>query len=65
MPDKIKVNIKPIIGSLSVALILWIMVATEKIYSYQIRVPIEIAHLAPNKTLLEPIPEFAVINKLI
>jgi hypothetical protein len=62
MPDKIKVNIKPIIGSLSVALILWIMVATEKIYSYQIRVPIEIAHLAPNKTLLEPIPEFAVIE---
>jgi hypothetical protein len=62
MPEKIKVNIKPIIGSLSVALILWIMVATEKIYSYQIRVPIEIVRLAPNKTLLEPIPEYAVIE---
>jgi hypothetical protein len=62
MPEKIKINIKPIIGSLGVALILWIMVATEKIYSYQIRVPVEIIRLAPNKTLLEPIPEYAVIE---
>jgi len=62
MAEKIKINIKPILGSLSVALILWVMVATEKIYSYQIRVPIEIARLAPNKTLLEPIPEYAVIE---
>jgi YbbR domain-containing protein len=62
MSEKIKINIKPIIGSLAVALILWIMVATEKIYSYQIRVPIEIVRLAQNKTLLEPIPENAVIE---
>ena len=62
MSEKLKVNIKPIIGSLSVALILWVMVATEKIYSYQIKVPIDIVRLAPDKTLLEPIPEFAVIE---
>ena len=62
MSEKIKINIKPILGSLSVALILWIMVATEKIYSYQIRVPIEIVRLAPGKTLLEPIPEYSVIE---
>jgi hypothetical protein len=62
MAEKIKVNIKPIIGSLGVALILWIMVATEKIYSYQIKVPIEIIRLAPGKTLLEPIPEFSLIE---
>ena len=62
MLEKIKVNIKPIIGSLSVALILWVMVATEKIYSYQIRVPIEIVRLAPGKTLLEPVPEYSVIE---
>jgi len=62
MPEKIKVNIKPILGSLGVALILWIMVATEKIYSYQIKVPIEIARLAPGKTLLEPVPDYSVIE---
>ena len=62
MSEKIKVNIKPIIGSLSVALILWVMVATEKIYSYQIKVPIEIVRLAPGKTLLNPVPEYSVIE---
>jgi hypothetical protein len=62
MPEKIKVNIKPIIGSLGVALILWVMVATEKIYSYQIKVPIEIVRLAPGKTLLEPVPDYSVIE---
>ena len=62
MSEKIKVNIKPILGSLAVALILWIMVATEKIYSYQIKVPIDIVRLAPGKTLLNPIPKFAIIE---
>jgi hypothetical protein len=62
MAEKLKVNIKPIIGSLSVALILWFMVATEKIYSYQIKVPIDIVRLAPGKTLLEPVPEYSVIE---
>jgi YbbR domain-containing protein len=62
MSGKIKVNIKPIIGSVIVALILWIMVATDKIYSYQLRVPIEIVRLAPGKTLLEQIPEYSVIE---
>ena len=62
MSEKLKVNIKPIIGSLSVALILWVMVATEKMYSYQIKVPIDIVRLAPGKTLLEPVPEYSVIE---
>jgi hypothetical protein len=62
MAEKLKVNIKPILGSLSVALILWAMVTTDKIYSYQIKVPIEIDRLAPGKTLLEPIPEYSEIE---
>lgn len=62
MAEKIKINIKPILGSLLVAIVLWFMVATEKIYSHQIRVPIEIARLAEGKTLLEPIPEYANIE---
>ena len=62
MSEKLKVNIKPIVGSLSVALILWVMVATEKIYSYQTKVPIEIVRLAPGKTLVDPVPEYSVIE---
>jgi YbbR domain-containing protein len=62
MAEKLKVNVKPILGSLMVALILWFMVASEKIYSYQIKVPIEILRLAPGKTLLEKIPEYAIIE---
>jgi YbbR domain-containing protein len=62
MKEKIKLNIKPLLGSLSFAIILWVVVATDKTYSYQIKVPIEIIRLAPKVTLLEPIPEYAVIE---
>ncbi len=62
MREKIKLNIKPILGSLLFALILWMMVATEKTYSYQIVVPIEIKRLAKGQTLLEPVPQFAIIE---
>ena len=62
MREKIKLNIKPLLGSLIFAIILWVMVATDKTYSYQIKVPIEIVRLAPNLTLLEPTPEFAIIE---
>jgi len=62
MREKIKINLKPILSSLLFALILWIMVATEKIYSYQITVPIEIKRLARGQTLSEPIPESAIIE---
>lgn len=62
MKEKIKLNLKPILGSVAFALILWMMVATEKTYSYQITVPIEVERLAPGFTLLEPIPESAVIE---
>ena len=62
MKEKIQKNLRPILGSLAFALILWIMVATEKTYSYQINVPIVIERLAKGKTLLEPVPESALIE---
>ncbi len=57
-----KKNIKPFVGSLIVALILWILVATDKNYDYQISVPIELLRLAAHRTLSEPIPEKALIE---
>jgi YbbR domain-containing protein len=62
MREKIKLNVKPLLGSIIFAIILWVMVATDKTYSYQIKVPIEIVRLAPHVTLLEPPPEYAVIE---
>lgn len=62
MEKKLKINIKPILGSLIVALVLWFMVTTERIYSHQINVPIELVRIAEGKTLLEPIPKIAIIE---
>ena len=50
------------LGSLLVAVVLWVMVATEKNYDYQITVPIELVSLAPKKTLSEPIPQEARVE---
>ncbi len=50
------------LGSLLVAIVLWVMVATEKNYDYQITVPIELVSLAPKKTLSEPIPAEARVE---
>jgi len=57
-----KRNIKPLIGSVIVSIVLWVMVATEKNYDYQITVPIELVRLAPQRTLYEPIPKTALIE---
>jgi len=57
-----KKNIKPFIGSLVVALVLWILVATDKNYDYQISVPIELLRLAAHHTLSEPFPDQALIE---
>jgi hypothetical protein len=62
MAEKFKINLKPIIGSFVFGLIIWFMVATEKTYSHQIKVPIKIIRLAAGKTLLEPIPEYAILE---
>jgi len=55
-------NLKPLIGSILIALILWVLVATDKNYSYQIKVPIQVVRLAPGKILKEKIPDYAIIE---
>ena len=62
MFDNLRKNLKPLVGSILVALTLWFMVATDKDYSHQIRVPINIIRLAAGKTLAKSIPEYAVLE---
>lgn len=50
------------LGSVLVAVILWVMVATDKNYDYQIAVPIKLVRLAPHRTLYEPIPSEAQVE---
>ena len=62
MFENLRRNLKPLIGSIVISLVLWFLVATEKEYSYQIKVPLTIIRLAQGKTLREKIPEYAVIE---
>jgi YbbR domain-containing protein len=55
-------NLKPLIGSILIAVIIWVLVATDKNYFYQIKVPIRVIRLAPGKILKEKIPEHAIIE---
>ena len=60
MIKNIRLNVKPILGSIAVALVLWFMVTTDRTYSYQISVPIDLVRLAESKTLMAPIPDHAL-----
>jgi len=50
-------SIKPLIGSMFMAIVLWFMVTTSKEYTEHVEVPLEIARLARGKTLLEKVPD--------
>jgi hypothetical protein len=62
MWNRIRINIKPLTGAVVVATLLWFLVATDKEYTHQITVPIEIVRLATGKTLAEKIPDSAIIE---
>ena len=62
MWSEIKKNIRPLSGAIVLSILLWFLVATDKEYTHQIKVPIEIVRLAPGKTLSENIPDRAVIE---
>jgi hypothetical protein len=62
MLDKLKKNVKPLSGSILIAIILWFMVTTQKEYSYQVRVPLEVMRLAEGKILAAEIPEYAQLE---
>ena len=54
-------KIRPLIGSVLVAIILWLIVAMQKEYIYQVNVPINLVRIAEGKVLAKTIPESALI----
>jgi len=62
MFENLKKNIKPITGSVLVAFVLWLMIATEKEYNHKIIVPMQINRLATGKALVQKIPDFVVLE---
>ncbi len=58
----LKKNFKPMLGSILVAIVLWVMVATNENYDYQVTVPIELVRLAPHRALYELVPEKALVE---
>lgn len=57
-----KKNIRPLIGSVLVAIILWLIVVMQMEYSYQVHVPINLVRIAEGKVLAKAIPETALIE---
>lgn len=55
-------KIRPLIGSVLVAIILWLIVAMQKEYTYQVNVPINLVRIAEGKVLAKTIPESALIE---
>ncbi len=55
-------NYKPLLVSFFLALLLWIAVTTDKVYTMQVEVPFSITRLAPGKVLLEPPPSRIVLE---
>jgi hypothetical protein len=54
-----KKNIKPFLGSIILAIILWLIVAMQKDYVHQVDVPINLVRIAEGKTLANKIPKSA------
>jgi len=56
MSRKIFQNIGTKVGAILLALLVWFHVATEKVYEVDYWVPLTVAHLPPDLTLVEPPP---------
>ncbi len=57
-----KKNIRAVLGSILVSLVLWLIVVLQKEYSYQVAVPINLIRIAPEKVLAKKIPASALIE---
>ena len=57
-----KKNIRALIGSILVGLVLWLIVVMQKEYTYQVNVPINLIRLAEGKVLAQKIPVSALIE---
>jgi|GEM_PF-1794701 YbbR domain-containing protein len=53
---------KPMIGSFLLAVLLWVAVTTDKIYTIHITVPLQIKQVAPGYVLKEMPPRYAVLK---
>ncbi|HGY56823.1 MAG TPA: YbbR-like domain-containing protein [Caldithrix abyssi] len=55
-------NYKPLLTSFVLAVLLWVVVTTDKVYNTRIEVPLKIVRLAKNRVLLNPVPEKVVLE---
>ncbi|HHJ51658.1 MAG TPA: hypothetical protein ENJ89_00560 [Caldithrix abyssi] len=55
-------NYKPLLVSFFLALLLWIAVTTDKVYTTRVEVPFAIGHLAPGKVLANQVPPRIVLE---
>ena len=58
----LKENYKPLLIAFGLALLLWLVVATDKEYKTRIEVPFRIVRLAENKVLIKPVPDEVVME---
>lgn len=55
-------NYKPLLLSFLLALVLWLVITTNKKYTTKIEVPLKITRLAPGRVLINPHPEKVVLE---
>ncbi len=55
-------NYKPLLTSFVLAVLLWAVVTTDKVYNTRIEVPLKIVRLAKNRVLLNPVPDKVVLE---
>lgn len=57
-----KENYKPLLVAFVLAVLLWLVVTTDKEYKTRIEVPFKIVRLAENKVLLKPVPDKVIME---
>lgn len=58
----LKENYKSLSVAFGLAVLLWLVVTTDKEYKTRVEVPFEIARLAENKVLVNPVPEKVIME---
>jgi len=61
-PRWLRVNLRAKLGMFLLALLLWFLVVTEKYYDYAISIPVVVTGIAPERTLVQSIPESADVK---
>ncbi|MBN1407579.1 MAG: YbbR-like domain-containing protein [Calditrichaceae bacterium] len=58
----IKENYRPLLVAFGLALLLWLVVATDREYKTRIEVPFRVLRLAEDKVLIKPIPDKVIME---